>query len=129
MTIHVGGKPSLQIEHLNLSSKQNPADLATRGISSSNIRNNSLWWQGHHILQNFTMEAAIKSTAVMPPNIDLKERKVIACNIKRSLLVITLILRFISNCKFKYQRQTGFTTTMELQNVYRMFVRKAQHET
>ncbi|XP_037823160.1 uncharacterized protein LOC119611586, partial [Lucilia sericata] len=133
--------PASQWRHIT--SKQNPADLATRGISSSEIKDNSLWWQGPHVLQGFTMEASTMSTASIPSNIDLEERKVIATatSVKQTdlfhlfssydklLRVTALILRFFGNCKCKSQRQTGFLTTTELQNAHRMLVRKAQHET
>ncbi|XP_065355419.1 uncharacterized protein LOC135949893 [Calliphora vicina] len=133
--------PASQWRHIT--SKQNPADLATRGISSAELKDNNLWWQGPHILQSITMEATpTTSTEIIPKDIDLEERKVIATatSVKQTdlfelfssynvlLRVTALILRFVGNCKCKSQRQTGFITTMELQNAHRMLVRKAQHE-
>ena len=89
------------------------------------------------------METATKSAAVIPPNIDLMECKVIATEIsikqtglfdlfsssKKLLRVTALLLRFFGDCKCKSQRQTGFITKMELQNAHRMLVRKAQFKT
>ena len=40
------------VEFRYIHKKENPADLPSRGLSSSNLKENSLWWQGPERLKN-----------------------------------------------------------------------------
>ncbi|XP_037812325.1 uncharacterized protein LOC119604046 [Lucilia sericata] len=133
--------PATQWRHI--SSQFNPADLATRGVSSSDIMDNRLWWQGPPILQNPTLPC--QSTFEMVNDTDLERRKNISTaivhnadefnitdrysNFNTLLRITALVLRFINNCKFKgdtSRRIRGFITTSELKAAQLSLVKLSQ---
>ncbi|XP_065360529.1 uncharacterized protein LOC135954335 [Calliphora vicina] len=133
--------PATQWRHI--SPQFNPADLATRGVSSSDIMDNRLWWQGPPILQNPTLPC--QSTVEMDDDTDLKRRKNISTaivhnadefnitdrysNFNNLLRIMALVLCFINNCKIKddtSKRIRGFITTAELQAVHLSLVKLSQ---
>lgn len=133
--------PACQWRHIK--SKENPADLATRGISSGDLINNSLWWQGPLVLQLFSGEMSLPST--IPTDVDLEERINIATSFipcqeqqtdllnkyssyNKLLRVTALVLRFASNCKRKSDRTTGFITTGELQHAHQVLIKMSQKQ-
>lgn len=143
----VANRTSFIIENLpasqwnHIASKQNPADLATRGISSTDIIGNTLWWQGPHTLQNFRVQP--HSSNLNPEIIPDKKKAIIATAIpdkevdffnryssySKLLRITALIFRFIENCKSKKTNcdgKYGFLTTDELDKAHAAMVKLSQ---
>ncbi|CAH2226645.1 jg21004, partial [Pararge aegeria aegeria] len=123
-------------------SKDNPADLLSRGLKADHISNSRLWWSGPTFLANNESEwPKVPNTNV---NNDLPE--IITCNLmldvnpnanlftdliknKSNLTklknIIGYIIRFIYNCKNNAKR-SGYLTTQELQTSLNLIIHKAQ---
>lgn len=121
--------------------KDNPADLPSRGVSPSQLKECSLWWNGPSWLSEDNMSWPILCTYTG----ELPERKVE----KRSMVVhqpslfffnhyssLSRLQRIVAYCiRFKYncltppdQRRIGVLTPQELQQSLRRLISLAQHE-
>ncbi|CAL8136776.1 unnamed protein product [Orchesella dallaii] len=119
---------------------QNPADLASRGITATELNNNVFWWNGppwlqHHQIPLFHTSPASDST-------DMEERKItLTANtsaIDSSLLdrysnlvklqrVTAYILRFYKAVKSK-SKMTGSLSTVELSCAHDVLVKLVQQQ-
>ncbi|XP_065354778.1 uncharacterized protein LOC135949214 [Calliphora vicina] len=113
----------------HIASKLNPADLATRGISSTDLINNTLWWKGPNMLQNYTnqphsvhqiSEAVLReekktmiatATSHVINDIDLIDRY---SSFTRLIRITARILRFMHNCT---SRKTNLERKSQLRNL------------
>ncbi|UYV75619.1 hypothetical protein LAZ67_13000765, partial [Cordylochernes scorpioides] len=113
---------------------ENPADLATRGLTPAQLVDNQLWWQGPHWLQ----DPSVNSYMDLPPSDELspetliEERSTILLYhsivgtmpellLKYSSWIKTVdimayCLRFISNCKSTNKSLKRFLSSSEIHN-------------
>ncbi|UYV77667.1 hypothetical protein LAZ67_15001855 [Cordylochernes scorpioides] len=113
---------------------ENPADLATRGLTPAQLVDNQLWWQGPHWLQ----DPSVNSYIDLPPSDELspetliEERSTILVYHSimgpmpelllkysswiRTVDVMAFCLRFISNCKSTNKSLNRFLSASEVHN-------------
>ncbi|UYV82947.1 hypothetical protein LAZ67_22001474 [Cordylochernes scorpioides] len=113
---------------------ENPADLATRGLTPAQLVDNQLWWQGPHWLQ----DPSVNSYIDLPPSDELspetliEERSTISVYHSimgpmpelllkysswiRTVDVMAFCLRFISNCKSTNKSLNRFLSASEIHN-------------
>lgn len=121
-------------------SKENPADLLTRGIEAKGMLNNKLWWKGPDWLSNDDFKCkfisdinltnipeqriVVHTTINVNQNQELFTRFSSLHKLKR---VVAYCLRFIQNCKVKCEnRQVDELTVVELTNSTNKLVKIAQ---
>ena len=109
----------------HISSKDNPADIISRGCTPTDLRNNSLWWTGPKWLRSLTFtnegdnsnvsacelpEFRIScATTIKPPELIILNN----CSSYTKLIrTIAFCLRFISNCK-NHDKVIGSITANE----------------
>ncbi|XP_047986591.1 uncharacterized protein LOC125226606 isoform X1 [Leguminivora glycinivorella] len=126
-------------------SKDNPADLVSRGVKADQISALSLWWSG----PTFLLEP--ESEWPKMPNTHAKHDlpELITCSLalvddfstdrickliqdKSRLInlqnIIAYLLRFIHNCKNRNNKLTGHLSVQEVQNALILITQKAQQE-
>lgn len=125
----------------HVTSAENPADCASRGISSSELLYHPLWWTGPRWLQQYL----VKEPVVMVPEctgMTPEEKNPVMCKIgcidtslfeKFSSLstlqrVVAFCRRFIDNSRKSVTRQTGFLTVQELESALLLLVKLAQQQ-
>lgn len=124
-------------------SKDNPADLASRGLKADLISSSSLWWSGPSFLT--------KNESEWPkmPNVEHDLPELITCSLaldnhfnadlitnlikNKSKLtnlqnIVAYLQRFIYNCRNKNNKLTGYLSLHELQNSLNLITHKAQLE-
>ncbi|XP_072395063.1 uncharacterized protein [Diabrotica undecimpunctata] len=123
-------------------SKDNPADLASRGISPLLLMSSDLWWHGPSWLKSNDYPTQFSLPDDIP---ELKTAEVITLSatldfslIKQCSSLIKLnrctayILRFINNCKISksslHERASGDLTSQEISNAMFYLVRIVQNE-
>lgn len=132
--------PSKYWRHIK--SGNNPADLATRGVSSSDLLHNQLWWHGPDEIRNFNTDSHF--IPPIPHGSDMEEKKELAIHMSAktnedifdrysNYIKLThttaFILRFIRNCRTTRQDRTySFLTSLELQEAEYRLIRMAQQE-
>jgi len=132
--------------------QDNPADLLTRGISSSQLRSSILWKQGPEWLpskdswptwnfsSNIEMQALAVTTTSFTPSGNQQPSGTIHISsivdiskyskLHRLLAVTAYVYRFIDNCKKSLQeRVTGPLTPSEHHHALMIWVRQCQQET
>ncbi|XP_049886914.1 uncharacterized protein LOC126381473 [Pectinophora gossypiella] len=79
-----------------VSTKENPADPASRGVSSEKLKNNRLWWEG----PSFLKERDLKLLTCDVPETNLEKRESVLCahiiNPKENEYLLTLLQRYSS---------------------------------
>ncbi|XP_061708246.1 uncharacterized protein LOC133518600 [Cydia pomonella] len=76
--VFVGNRVSEIIQHIDndrwrhVSSEDNPADLASRGIRASELANNELWWSGPRWLKDTNTEM-LRATTIPTTNLESKK--------------------------------------------------------
>lgn len=133
----------------HIPSKENLADLISRGMSSEDMLDSTLWWkgptflskkhetwpQGRHI-SNFTRspqetpECNTKKTVLIAqnePNIFSKLMNQYS-SLTKIIIVTAFCVRFINNLKSKSKRQTGALTTQEREKSRILLIKTAQQE-
>ncbi|XP_023947649.2 uncharacterized protein LOC112052703 [Bicyclus anynana] len=126
-------------------SKDNPADLLSRGLKADSINNSVLWWSGPAFLAkneiewpktpneredlpelilhcNFVMDDGCETSVDSINN--LIKNKSSFTNLQN---IIAYIKRFVYNCKHK-TKLTGCLSTIELQNALNLIIHKSQVE-
>lgn len=126
-----------------VSSKENPADVASRGVFPDSLLNCKLWWNGPSWLASSSTEWPPQSESVI--NIaelpDLRKKYVFVSieilqfpfdtfsSLKRLNRTMAFILRFINNARqAKENRQFGCLTVDELTISMKKLVKIAQHD-
>ncbi|UYV73747.1 hypothetical protein LAZ67_11000696, partial [Cordylochernes scorpioides] len=113
---------------------ENPADLATRGLTPAQLVDNQLWWQGPHWLQDSSVESYVDlhpSDELYPETL-IEERSTILVYHSiigpmpelllkysswiRTVDVMAFCLRFISNCKSTNKLLNRFLSASEVHN-------------
>lgn len=132
-----------------VNTKQNPADILSRGMAPASLINNKLWWYGPNFLAMDRCDWPIEdkfdntknndvsslperkgkviSLAVTSFNLDLFERYSSLTKLQR---VTAYCLRYIQNLRLKrnkLDRQIGPLSTDELNNALRILIRISQH--
>lgn len=131
---------------LHVISKDNPADMVSRGLSLTELKDNSLWWHGPLFLQNYELNCVsdieisenqlpeIKShTITMLNNQLINYNNLFNFNryssYTRLQRAASYVLRFIYNCrKHKQDRQTGPLSVDELEASTIMLTRLVQQQ-
>ncbi|XP_063636012.1 uncharacterized protein LOC134806617 [Cydia splendana] len=126
-------------------SKDNPADLVSRGVKADQISGSSLWWSGptflleaesqwpkmpnthvkHDLPELITCSLALvddRSTDCVSKLIENKSR---LTNLQK---ITAYLLRFIHNCKNQNNKLTGHLSVQELQDSLNLITQKAQLE-
>lgn len=140
--------PSIVWDHV--SSKENPADCASRGISAQELVCHSLWWTGPSWLKNCQTtwiskknslcdienapeskkSALINLNIQVAPDEDCRFRKLLSekSNLSTILRATAFCLRFVSNCSSSSNSINGFLTTRELTLARNVYLKAAQKE-
>ncbi|XP_030761095.1 uncharacterized protein LOC115886162 [Sitophilus oryzae] len=123
----------------HVSTKHNPADILSRGVSPSELLDHSLWWHGPEWLAQHEHRWPISNIDL----VDLPELKSQALKTYKLTLLIdanrfsslirlkrscAYVFRFIQNCK-RVDRMTGMLTVVELHNSYSFLLKLSQLET
>lgn len=111
----------------HVKSNDNPADIISRGMLPSEIKNCTLWWQGPNWLKFSIDEWPISEAIVTHPDVELEKRNVsLSCvavydelpiftkcsSFSKLLLVLAYCLRFIKNCRKATKKQKGKIITI-----------------
>ncbi|XP_066600040.1 uncharacterized protein [Prorops nasuta] len=121
-------------------SRDNPADLATRGLDPCSLRESAIWWHGPSWLQESAENWPEQLITVTPSDKCTKTFVVKQGNDEDALLrrfsslsklirVTAVCIRFFNNCKrlkFKFERHTGFLTYHEIENARIAIIRLVQ---
>ena len=118
-----------QFEWLHVPTKDNPADLISRGTSPKELIDNPLWWHGPNWLTQPQCSWPIQPALSHPPTTELKHCHVVTQenDLNRLLLtkygsylkvlrIMTYILRFVHNVKVanRSSKLTGPLSPLEL---------------
>ncbi|XP_072943263.1 uncharacterized protein [Epargyreus clarus] len=124
-------------------SKDNPADLVSRGVKADQISSSSLWWSGpsfltkdetewpkmpnvkHDLPELIMCSFALDNHSNADPITNLMKNKSKLTHLQH---IIAYLLRFIHNCRSKNNKLTGCLTVHELQNSLNLITHKAQLE-
>jgi hypothetical protein len=124
-------------------SMENPADLVSRGVDATILRNSSVWWYGPTWLQKEETslpkcepiaEISIEKKQVKPKNvvsllIQTSEKVCTKFSSWSKLQrVLTYCLRFIHNCRHRSLQYQGALSPRELNETALLCVRHAQEE-
>lgn len=125
----------------HISSHENPADCASRGIYPSELENNKLWWSGPEWLGKFD-SATSQQNLNFDTNLEAKSTNVIVHHVQSTnefswmhnysslnklLRITSLILRFSYNCRNAANRKTGPITTHEYNIAMTACIKNIQH--
>lgn len=139
-------KNSAQYQWYYVRSKDNPADVVSRGQLTSSLKNNSLWWQGPPFLQSKLYEPNVSdeiSDAALPEmkpvsftampviNEDSLPLFIKFSSLRKLQRVLAYVLRFVKNCRVKDpdDRVTSKHLTIpELRSALHTIVLVIQHE-
>lgn len=128
--------------------KQNPADLITRGVMPKDLNSCSLWWQGPSWIMNDQHSWPIFSTptpTVEDPTQDQKEKVVavttntlspnytyfyeLFCkqsNFTKLVRITAFMLRFIHNLKNKTHKLTSHLSLAEIEKAHNFIIKTTQ---
>lgn len=123
--IHSSSQP---IEWNYVSTKENPADCASRGIYPHELQDHSLWWEGPKFLKKSTFDKV--NTVNITTNIDIKNTHITShlqtqsnneltiiekfSSLNKLIRCITMCLRFAYNCKNPVKKRTETPMVAEL---------------
>lgn len=138
---------TVQYEWRHVASKENPADLLSRGVSPLNLIKAKLWWHGPVWLLQFSPQIApenyYKDFENSPDYLTERRRQVTALTIKtephalfgkfsslsKLQRVVAYCLRFKNNSiNPKNQRIVGNLTVQELSDALRLLIKIAQQD-
>lgn len=121
-------------------SKDNPADLISRGLSVRDLISNRLWWEGPDWLNRHDFD--IKSYDTELDSVEIPEQRIITnvafinnwslferySSINKLKRVMVYILRFIFNATHVKERKIGHLTCEELENSLGYLIKLSQQE-
>ncbi|KAL0829434.1 hypothetical protein ABMA28_004206 [Loxostege sticticalis] len=121
---------SSQWSHID--SANNPADVASRGLSPIDLQSSELWWEGpaflkeptvsfdrNVILPETNLESKVKLCAnvtVNEPDNDVHNYLNRFSTLSKLIRVTAYCLRFIHNCKLKTKNKCTYLTSDEIKN-------------
>ncbi|XP_062537725.1 uncharacterized protein LOC134206062 [Armigeres subalbatus] len=134
---------SQNVEWRHVSTKMNPADLVSRGMFPSELKNSDLWWTGPAFLRTvggLDIENSVESSdafddeSVPTVTLAVKENRlydVIAAksNLRKLQRIFAYMNRFIFNCRSKQNqvdRRSGILTSIEHNAALRTIVTVVQ---
>ncbi|UYV74134.1 hypothetical protein LAZ67_11002214 [Cordylochernes scorpioides] len=85
---------TLQSSWYYVSTKDNPADCASRGITSSELVNHSLWWNGPDWLSNSNLQDPLPITYELPKEVCHEKRKTVPIVHFTTCPILDFILKF-----------------------------------
>ena len=127
----------------HVSSKENPADLLTRGLSGGELRTSRLWWSGPSWLEqnedNWPVQQNLKPVEEIP---ELKSKELVTLvthtslpmfdnisSLKTLRRVMAYVLRFVHNLRRNAeQREKGNLNSEELHNAMIKLIELSQAE-
>ncbi|XP_066600003.1 uncharacterized protein [Prorops nasuta] len=123
-----------------VSTHENPADLATRGLTVKDLRDSNLWWHGPSWLEASEANWPAQPVSVIPivhqrrafaATLRVEEEPILTrfSSLSKLSRVIAYCLRFLANCKRKKFGQhptSKFLTTRELEQARMSIIRLAQ---
>lgn len=126
-----------------VASKDNPADLVSRGVKANQIRECTLWWSGPEFLlkpeNEWPKMPSTESTyhynesqnshpveLIQPSGFQSLINKL--SNFNRLIRVMSYIQRFVYNLKNKFNKRIGLPTKDELDEAFTRVIRTAQIE-
>lgn len=130
----------------HIGSKQNPADVASRGISPAELVNHHLWWNGPSFLQN--SEDSWKSEKFqlcnkenVPEEVKPKIQVLVTVtneppflltkysSLEKIKRITAWCMRFVNNgCKKRQSNSSSFLTSAELQDALNIYIRWTQED-
>ncbi|XP_047995968.1 uncharacterized protein LOC125233866 isoform X2 [Leguminivora glycinivorella] len=122
--------------------KQNPSDLATRGVDPQHVAGTALWWEGPEFLlkpENEWPELNAVEPEVLP---ETKVTSMLTTNTETSSIIdfdrfskytelqrtMAYVRRFINNCKPRGPKLTGALSAQELTDAFNTLIKLAQQE-
>jgi len=116
--------------------RENPADLLSRGLSLDSLIQSKLWWHG----PNFLLKAECEWPTIPELESSTPEMKRTVCiinqgdlsifeissNLNHLVRILTYCKRFTNNCKQPDKRNLGSLTTVELTETLHMLAKLAQ---
>jgi hypothetical protein len=127
----------------HVSTKLNPADLLSRGVSAVDLKDNKLWWKGPEYLQQSNENWPIQEIQVKPEELPDVKNEVFSfvmtkrlnefmerhSSVKKFQRYIAYWLRFINNRILKKNpKRTGPLTQLELQQAMKTIIRWDQRD-
>ena len=133
-------------------SKENPADLCSRGLRATRLNESTLWWRGpalhskHEsewpkvkIAEGLKVKTESKTKFISAPSANFVVRpgsedckwRLHPSNWSSWLKltrVVAWVLRFVANCRSRQERRKGSLSPEELQNAEIRIIRDAQQE-
>lgn len=123
-------------------SAKNPSDLISRGIMPHMLASNSLRWEGPDFLNNFgfsSFNCDFRKNDVEEPVAELAVNTVVFLtksdlivftkysNLVKLQRVITYVLRFINNVRYKQRKLSGNLLPEEMENALKLVIKIEQH--
>jgi len=132
-------------EWRHVKSKENPADLISRGVTPERLKDSKLWWMGPEWLSCSKNELHLKGVNLSVPETVLEQRVEVLTNaisirepivpylrystLDKLLRVTAYILRFIYNAKANArERKKGGVSALERANASVVLIRIVQSE-
>ncbi|XP_058448762.1 uncharacterized protein LOC131428735 [Malaya genurostris] len=127
-------------------SKQNPADIMSRGQLPLALSTNELWWNAPKFLSKADYKLEIpddipdedlpelrKVHLIVAPVVNEEKLPVFSkfSSFRKMQRVLALVLRFISNCKLKSSNERSlyhYLTIQELRSALHLIIKVIQHE-
>ena len=133
-------------------SKENPADLCSRGLRATRLNESTLWWRGPDFLSKHESEwPKAKITEGLDVKTESKTKFISAPSVNfvvrpgsedckwrlhpsnwsswlKLTRVVAWVLRFVANCRSRQERRKGSLSPEELQNAEIRIIRDAQQE-